>query len=279
MRELVVCAGALLLACGAALGQAPTADASVTFDVAAVRPARSSGGEQSVSGGPGTANPGRIMYTDCSLQTLLLIAYGVPPNQVSRNQLDRLSGPAWLRTEVFDIVANVPTGATQDQVPLMLRNLLIERFKLVLHHQSKEAEGYALTVAKNGPAAKLKEPAAAPKSDLDKDGFPKLAPGVRSAYSLKADRSGARVVARQLTMAEVAKLFRTPAGGVDVVDKTGLTGSYDFTLYFSPGGTIDDPSGTFKATVERELGLKLEKAKIPVDVLVVDHIEKVPTEN
>src|ERR1700683_1093094 len=207
MRGFIISAGAFVFACGAALGQAQAqvADASVTFDVAAVRPARASGGEQACSGGPGTASPGRINYTNCSLQTLLLIAYGVSPNQA-----DRLSGPAWLRTEMFDIVANVPAGATAEQVPLMLQNLLIERFKLALHHQSKEADGYGLTVAKNGPAAKLKEPAIA-KSELDKDGFPKLAPGVRSAYSSKADRSRARVVARQLTMAEVAKLFRTPA--------------------------------------------------------------------
>ena len=272
MRGFIVSAGAFVVACSAALGQTPAqvADGRVTFEVAAVRSARGSGGEQAFSGGPGTASPGRITYTNCSLQTLLLIAYGVPPN--------RLSGPGWLRTEMFDIVAKVPEGATPDQVPPMLQNLLIERFKLALHREPKEAEGYALVVAKNGPAAKLKEPAIA-KSELDKDGFPKLAPGVRSAYTLKADRSAARVVARQLIMAEVAKLFRTPAGGVDVVDKTGLTGAYDFTLYFAPGGTIEDPSGNFRATVERELGLRLEKAKVPVDVLVIDHIEKVPTEN
>jgi uncharacterized protein (TIGR03435 family) len=275
MRGFMVSAGAFVFACAAALGQAPAqvADSSVTFDVAAVRPARSGGGEQSFGGGPGTANPGRVTYTNCSLQTLLLIAYGVLPNR-----LDRLSGPPWLRTETFDIVANVPEGATGDQVAVMLQNLLIERFKLALHREAKEADGYALMVAKNGPAAKLKAPAIG-KTELDKDGFPKLAAGARSAYTLKADRSTARVVARQLTMAEVAKLFRTAAGGVDVVDKTGLTGAYDFTLYFAPGGTIEDPAGTFRATLERELGLKLEKTKIPVDVLVVDHIEKVPTEN
>jgi uncharacterized protein (TIGR03435 family) len=63
------------------------------------------------------------------------------------------------------------------------------------------------------------------------------------------------------------------------MDKTGLTGVYDVTLYFNPGGSIEDPSGNFKGTVERELGLKFEKAKVSMDVLVVDHIEKVPTEN
>jgi uncharacterized protein (TIGR03435 family) len=273
MRAFVISAGSLIFACGAALGQASVqvGDGDVTFEVASVRPsAHSSSGDQAIGGGPGTANPGRLTFTNCSLQTLLMIAYGVLPNR-----LDRLSGPAWLRTEAFDIVAKVPAGATQDQVPLMLQNLLIERFKLALHHETKEAEGYALMVAKNGPAAKLREPAGA---SADKDGFPKLAPGVRDAYSVKPDKSAARLVARQSTMAQIAASFRSPLG-VDVADKTGLTGTYDVALYFNPGGTLEDPAGNFKATVERELGLRLDKAKVPMDVLVIDHIEKVPTEN
>jgi uncharacterized protein (TIGR03435 family) len=272
MRGFIISAGAFVLACSAGLGQTPAqaADASVTFDVAAVRPARSSGGDQAFSGGPGTASPGRINYTNCSLQTLLLIAYGVLPNR-----LDRLSGPAWLRTEMFDIAAKVPEGATPDQVPLMLQNLLIERFKLALHREPKEAEGYALVVAKNGPAAKLKEPAGASTA---KDGFPKIPAGVYQNYSVNPEKTAARLVARRSTMAQIAATFRGPLG-VDVVDRTGLTGTYDVTLYFNPGGTIEDPTGNFRATVERELGLRLEKAKVPVDVLVIDHIEKVPTEN
>jgi uncharacterized protein (TIGR03435 family) len=80
-------------------------------------------------------------------------------------------------------------------------------------------------------------------------------------------------------MAQIVAVFRLPAGGIDVVDKTGLTGTYDVTLYFDPGGRIEDPGGNFRATVERELGLRFEKSKVPMDVLVVDHIEKVPTEN
>ncbi len=136
-------------------------------------------------------------------------------------------------------------------------------------------------VAKNGPAAKLKAPAGADSQNAkaDKDGFPKIPAGVYQAYSVKPDKSAARLAARQSSMGQIAALFRSPAGGVDVVDKTGLTGTYDVTLYFNPGGTIEDPAGNFKATVERELGLRLEKAKVPVDVLVIDHIEKVPTEN
>jgi uncharacterized protein (TIGR03435 family) len=272
MRGFLIPA-AFFMACGAVLGQA-AAQAGAggpEFEVASVRPAKSSDGDQTLSGGPGTGNPGRMMYTNCSLQTLLMSAYGLPPNR-----LDRLSGPAWLKTGTFDIVAKVPAGTTPDQVPLMLQNLLIDRFKLAVHHETKEAEGYALVVAKNGPAAKLKERASV---TADKDGFPKIPAGVYQAYSVKPDKTAARLAARQSTMAQIAATFGAAAGGVNMVDKTGLTGTYDVTLYFSPGGTIEDPSGNFKATVERELGLRFEKTRVPMDVVVVDHIEKVPTEN
>ena len=273
MRGFIIFAGAFVLACGAALGQASGQgqDSDITFEVASVRPSpHSSSGDQAITGGPGTANPGRITLTNCSLQVLLMTAYGLPANR-----LDRLVGPAWLRTEMFDIVAKVPAGTTPDQVPLMLQNLLVDRFKLTVHHEGKEAEGYALVVAKNGPSAKLKERAGSP----ERDGFPKIPTGTYQAYSLKSDKSSARLAARQSTMAQIAKLFGAPAGGVDVEDKTGLTGIYDVTLYFNPGGTIEDPSGNFKAMLERELGLKIEKAKVQTDVVVIDHIEKVPTEN
>ena len=80
-------------------------------------------------------------------------------------------------------------------------------------------------------------------------------------------------------MAQIVRLFTSPLGGVDVVDKTGLTGTFDVTLYFNPGGTIEDPSGNLRVTLERELGLRLEKAKVQTDLLIVDHIEKIPTEN
>jgi len=273
MRGFVISAAfafAFVTAFGQASGQA--GDDGTTFEVASVRPARSGNGDQAISGGPGTANPGRITFTSCSLQTLVMSAYGVPPNR-----LDRFSGPAWLKSEIFDVVAKVPSGTTPDQVPLMLQNLLIERFKLAVHHEAKEAEGYALVVARNGPAAKLKERAGAVNND--KDGFPKIPAGVYQGYSSRHDTSAARLAARQSTMAQIAAAFRVPAGGVDVVDKTGLTGTYDVTLYFNPGGTIDDPSGNFKATLERKLGLRLEKTKVPTDIVIVDHIEKVPTEN
>jgi uncharacterized protein (TIGR03435 family) len=267
MRGFIVSAGALVLGSGALLAQA--ADSNITFDVASVRSSpHASSADQLFGGGPGTTNPGRVTCTSCSLQVLLVNAYGVKP--------ERITGPPWLRTELFDIVAKVEAGATPEQVPVMLQNLLIERFKLALHREPKETDGYALVVAKNGPAAKLKQRAGASN---DKDGFPKIPAGAYQAYIVKPDKSAARLAARQATMAQIARLFGSAASGIDVVDKTGLTGIYDVTLYFNPGGTIEDPTGTFRATLERELGLRLEKAKVQTDLLIIDHIEKAPTEN
>src|SRR5580692_4117747 len=167
MRGFVISA-AFVAARVAAFSQ--TADDSTTFEVASVRPSpHSNASDQAISGGPGTGNPGRLTFTSCSLQTLMMNAFAIPPNR-----LDRLSGPVWLRSETFDIVAKVAKGTTQDQALVMLQNLLIERFKLAVHHETKEADGYALTVAKNGPSAKLKTHSGVnTEHGTDNDGFPK----------------------------------------------------------------------------------------------------------
>jgi uncharacterized protein (TIGR03435 family) len=120
------------------------------FEVASVRPvstpARPNG---SVSGGPGTSDLERITYTGAPMVRLLRSAFGIlDPNS------GELSGPPWIGSEWYDITAKVPSGATQEQVNLMLRNLLAERFGLKAHYESHVVSGYELTVGKNG--SKLK---------------------------------------------------------------------------------------------------------------------------
>src|SRR5271154_7259431 len=100
-----------------------------------------------MKGGPGTADPERLTYTNIALKTILLRAYGVLNY--------RLSGPDWLNSARFNIVAKVPPGATKEQLTLMLQNLVVERFNLTFHHETKETLVYELTAGKNGP--KLKE--------------------------------------------------------------------------------------------------------------------------
>lgn len=122
-------------------------------------------------GGPGTGEPTRIDYHNVSLGNLICRAYSVGSYQ--------LTGPDWLNTDRFDIAATVAPGAATVQFSLMIRNLLIDRFKLQVHHDQKEIMSYSLTVAKGGP--KLKPHVDAPPVDdtpqsfgskTDKDGHP-----------------------------------------------------------------------------------------------------------
>src|ERR1700722_3983486 len=141
---------------------AQTTAATPSFEVATIKPAAppatsmgAGGGmrfaiRMGAQGGPGTSDPGQITYSNLPLKNLLVNAFGVKTYQIS--------GPAWIDTERFDIVAKVPQGATKDDVKLMLQNLLAERFKLTLHREKKDLPMYALVVAKRGPTMKESPP-------------------------------------------------------------------------------------------------------------------------
>ena len=141
---------AVLLCASIALGQQP--NPKLTFEVASIKPAapQAMGRIQgSVDGGPGTPDPGRIRFTDMPLRVLIMRAYDVQSFQVS--------GPSWMDSQRFDVIAKVPDGATREDARIMLQNLLADRFKLKLHKESKEAAIYELVVAKGG--IKMKEAA------------------------------------------------------------------------------------------------------------------------
>jgi uncharacterized protein (TIGR03435 family) len=294
--------GFMLLACGAGLaqnaGSSSTPAAKLEFDVASVKPVEprgggisdAGGGGRGFLGGPGTADPTRIFYLDMPLKRLLMQAYGVAADQIS--------GPESMSSAAFDIMATVPPGSTPEQVNIMLQNLLAQRFEATLHHEKRELTMYELTVAKSG--SKLKEsayPDATPgKIDpkaiaLDKTGFPILPPGVALQTKGSSEQDGTvRAVYRSypiaLLMQEVAGILgifvsSEPGSGLipaRIVDKTGLTGKYDFTLKYAGRGISGNGPGISDA-LEKQLGLKLMKLKAPQDVIVVDHIDKVPTEN
>jgi uncharacterized protein (TIGR03435 family) len=293
MREIILGASWLAFTYSAAFGQ--VSEAQLTFEVASVKPAAPPGSNpniRGISGGPGSADPGRINYTGLPLKRILLFAYGV------RN--DQIFGPGWLDSESYDIVAKVAPGTTKEQLNAMLRNLLVERFNLTWHHETKDLAVYELVGDKNGP--KLKEAdLTAPSTPAvlsfrvgtDKDGFLQPAPGVPIIVGRTAD-GRMRWTARAQSIEQIATFL----GGQlrrSVLDKTGLTGKYDFTLEYaaaamiptSPSvtlgaGTVDIPSESgpdLEGAVQEQLGLKLESKKALVDVMVLDHIDKVPTEN
>ena len=274
---LALCACALL---------AQATDRSLSFDAASVKPA-APGGPFSVGmrGGPGSSEPGQFTATNATLLMMIMQAYDVPSF--------RISGPSWLRTERFNIVARVRTGATREQFQAMLQNLLADRFGLVAHRETRQEPIYALAIDKRG--LKMREsrkisqaegdpPPAPGMAALDKDGFPKLPAGQKG---LLRNFNGGRflIQANQETTADLAGVLSDQLDR-PVLDQTGLKAAYDFTLEFSPMPTARSPEDGHESELGlsifgavKRLGLKLESRKALVEQLVVDHADKTPTEN
>jgi uncharacterized protein (TIGR03435 family) len=258
----------ILLTCFSLAANAAPQDLPA-FEVASVKPSS----PQSIrmfDGGPGSHDPGMISWSRATLNDLLYYAYGLQDSE-------QISGPEWLANEPYDIAAKIPTATTKAQFQTMLQGLLAERFKVELHHQTRDFPVYYLVIAKNVP--KLKEP----NSDTDREGFPHI-PAGRPGISMNFSGGRARLTARQRLLSDLAQILRVPAGR-QVLDQTGLTGEYDFTLEFSlremtgqPSTDADSVPSLFDA-LPQQLGLKLEDRKAPFDVLVIDHAERVPTGN
>jgi uncharacterized protein (TIGR03435 family) len=260
------------------------------FEAATVKPA--TGDRTWLVGGPGTPDPGRISYENIDLRRLLMLAYAVDRDQVS--------GPGWIDSERYTIVARIPSGATEQQFQIMLRNLVIDRFRLALHRDTREFSGYELVIAKGGPKlspAELGDAGhAAERKAPDSDGCPEPRPGVH----FKEDRfPRVGIGCARFNKYSVSQLagalsvyIAAEEGGVfgstiiHVIDKTALQGQYDFTLKFHfaprlPGqsGLDDDGGPTVFAAIEQQLGLKLQKAREPLEVIVIDHVERTPIDN
>jgi uncharacterized protein (TIGR03435 family) len=246
----------VLLAC-VAFGQ--PAAASRAFDVASVRPSQlaKSGGKidlrESVE-----PTPGSLTMRKVSLSSCIQWAYEVKRYQVS--------GPGWLSDERYDVVAKTASPAKEDELRRMLQALLTERFKLRLHGEQKVLPTYALVAAKNGPKFRESETAGEPAVKVSKLG----------------------VTAERTPMAQFADLLAGPLRN-PVVDRTGLQGCYDFTLDLAGFPAFgkkekrrepdDDLIAFVSGALQEQLGLKLEGRSGPAEVLIIDHAEKIPTEN
>jgi uncharacterized protein (TIGR03435 family) len=180
-------------------------------------------------------------------------------------QTDQVSGPGWLDLERYLILAKTARPVPEAQVRLMLQRLLADRFQLRLHRETREMTVFVLTVDKGGPKFR---PSTEPGEG-----------GVRYAIKYKAN-------AERATLAQFADSLTNPLRGV-VLDETGLTGRYTFTLDLdgyedaykpSPMPLEDVPALTARG-LRDELGLKVESRKREVAVIVVDHAEKTPKEN
>jgi uncharacterized protein (TIGR03435 family) len=285
---------AFLLTPNAARAQAPP---KLEFEVATVRalPVPAPGQKPGInrrSGGPGTPDPGRLSYSNEMLSLVLADAFNVYWNYIS--------GPDWLPVDRYDLVAKVPAGTTKEQARQMLQNLLVDRFHLTYHMQTKTVDGYELTVAPGGSklTAHSDSQPAPESSAAGKNTFPvpPLEPGERAGRRLQAGRVYMRFA--DTSVAELAKHVGASLSSASmlregpmligaqppILDRTGLTGTYDFTFDYAGGiffasAALPTMVDSMQSSLTKQLGLKMTEAKVPVNVLVIDHIDKTPEEN
>jgi uncharacterized protein (TIGR03435 family) len=233
------------------------------FDVASVKPDDPNARAQVTNHQPVFAGD-RVRASSSRVLDMILYAYNVRPFQVSGNT--RLPNPP----NLFDIDAKVEGSHSEDDVRLMFQSLLRDRFKLATHWETRTLDGYRLTVAKGG--AKLQPVAPHGIAKLDFGNLP-----VREGFvSMAVGGDGAHL---RSNAAPISKLTSTLTSFLQmpVVDETGLTGTYDYAFNFTPDDfNPDEPtdSPTLATALKRETGLILEKTKISIQVLVVDHVEK-----
>jgi len=251
---------------------------AAAFEVATIKPDPSGGATMNYQ-----IAPGRLRAENATVEQLIRFSYDV------RTEAALEKGPKWTSTEKFDIdgkiadadfaaIEKLPPAQRFAQYRLMMRELLEDRFGLKISARTEEQPVYALVVAKSG--LKLTP------LETEKIHMPML------WGASKGDMQ-----ARSVTMAFFCDWLsgNADAGGRDIVDKTGLTGSYDFALKWTPvesaagamggsaagepaGSGIDQGAPSFFTAIEEQLGLKLEPSKAPVEVLVIDHVEQ-PSEN
>ena len=243
-----------LLLWGAGFGA--SAQTPREFEVAEVKPNHS--GQPGMQGGilPG----GQISVRNFPMKELILQAYKAG---------DVAGGPSWLDSERFDIIAKAPPNTPEDTLRLMLQRLLEDRFQLMIHREQRPMMVYALIAARG--ASRLQHAAGS--------GQPGCHRG-QGAESLN------HTVCTNLTMADLASLLSTRIAPsfieLPVIDHTGLRGSYDIRLDWVPRQLADSDAGagaTIFEALDKQLGLKLEKRKEPRPVIVIDHIERIPTAN
>jgi uncharacterized protein (TIGR03435 family) len=297
----------LLFVTTAAFAQSP-----VTFEVASVKRAEPLSVNLAMSGKMNlgmTIDNAQVNIKSMSLAELMRVAYKVKTFQIT--------GPEWLTAERYTITAKMPAGTNRDQVPEMIAALLADRFKLTFHRTNKEQAVYALVVLPSGLKLKESEPddavsatggPAAPLAPTPTDGGAQVRVNVASDSSgninTASPNGSMKMVPRENGMRiEATKM--TPVGMVEllgrfverpVIDMTDLKGRYDFSLDVGmedmlqlaraagmsiplPGPeTAPAPGSSAVFTAIQPYGLKLEPRKAAIEMLVIDHVEKTPTE-
>jgi uncharacterized protein (TIGR03435 family) len=215
------------------------------FEVASIKPNRGAGD----TSGENTAR-GKLTVKNDSLKELVKLAFDVKDFQIA-------GGPRWLDTERYDIVAKANTSGDISDGDLrpLLQALLRDRFKLEVHRETRELSAYSLVIAKKG--SRLVEHTGTNESSSS-----------TSSGSLRATKASTGRLAGTLS-----RILSRP-----VIDNTGLKGEYDYKLEWAPTEQTDSPLPSIFTALQEQLGLKLDSARTPVDVLVIDSAEK-PLEN
>jgi uncharacterized protein (TIGR03435 family) len=255
--------------------------AGPSFEVASVKPNTGSSHLVHLQPSPG----GRFNAENITLRFLMQYAYDVQDFQIS-------GGPGWVNTDRYDIAAKAEGSPSGNQMMgPMLRTLLEDRFKLVLHRETRQLPVFALTALKSGPKLKpSKDGSCTPWSpySLNTASSPFPAPGEKPPTFCGFRGFGIQDANQTLDMpgSSVEELTASLAMALrrSVIDKTGLAGKFDFHLTWTleapavparaPDLSSDAPGSSLSTSLQEQLGLKLESVKGPVEVLVLDHVEK-----
>jgi uncharacterized protein (TIGR03435 family) len=262
--------------------QAPAADAkSPAFEVASVKSNRSGDLRQEFSVTPN----GNVRLTNATVRMLIRMAYRVQDFQI-------LGSPPWTDIDRFDVTARAPVGTTAAAVPQMGRALLQDRFALLAHADMRDMLMYALVVSSRGRplGPRIRRTPSAASAECAAKRANGEAPVRSDGRPCGISIAGGTITAGDATLGQLLGLL-SPLMGRVAVDKTQLNGTFDYNLnwtldQFVATGTLGvpnerpiDPNGPSLFTaVQEQLGLKLESTKGPVDVLVIDHVEK-PSED
>jgi uncharacterized protein (TIGR03435 family) len=315
MRGVVLGVFVLVFGGSATSGQLPTAQPK--FQTASVRsvpwfPHVGGCGDSGppMRGGPGTQTPRTLTFPAARPIDLLAAAYGI---EDAVNQISGLGRYSFAWNDLYRVVATVPRGTTNEQIGPMLQNLLAERFHLVAHRETRNLQIYELVVGESGLKMKKGGTTTAPAHarrgsiTMDKEGFPQLGPGCSGMAGGGTIVGGRmRVGARNLDLGDfigtLADLLARP-----VLNKTGLTGRYDFNFEYSGEG-LAGPQGLAEveahrrlglaasgqqlvtsaaaesalrlaADIHEQLGLTLKEDMVPLDVVVIDYMDEMPTKN
>jgi bla regulator protein blaR1 len=268
---------------------APDPSAAFTYEAASVKPNKSAPQGSSIRRFPG----GRLQATNMPLRALITFAYQLQPFQL-------VDDPAWIRNDTFDIVAKmegdpppVPPGQGADPHMVAMRTLLAERFKLVVHRETREMDIYALVLArpdgKLGPALTPTTQDCAAMVAAARGGQPQgpppgPPPGPDSPVVCGMRGLPGRLKAGAMPMSLLASNLSGQLQRI-VVDRTGLTGAWDFEITYAPERPINPPPGvefppadpnapSLFTAMQEQLGLRLQSTKGPVEVMVVDRIEQ-----